>query len=195
MPDRDPLQTLWCQQTEETFTMSMPEIHLRAARFQSRIRLRNTTEYAAGVLVLGIFGWVAHSVPEPLVQLGSGLIIAGAIYVLWKLHVLAGAAARTDLDQAVSLADFHRSQLQRQRDALATVWRWYLAPFLPGMLVFMGATTLFGDTGSPMLARLISFAFSAGLMAAMFIAIAWLNARGVKQIDAQIAELDRSRRA
>ena len=96
MPDRDPLQSLWCQQKEETFTMSMAEIHARATRFQSGIRTRNLTEYVAGLLVIGVFGWVAWLVPEPVVRLGAGLIIAGAVYVMWKLHVLAGASSRAD---------------------------------------------------------------------------------------------------
>ena len=170
--------------------MSMAEIHARATRFQSGIRTRNLTEYAAGLLVIGVLGWVAWQVPEPVVRLGAGLIIAGAVYVMWKLHVLASASSRAEIDQAVSLADFHRRALQRQRDALATVWRWYLAPFVPGILVFVGGTTLVADTGLPLMARLTSFAFSAALVAGLFTAIAWLNARAVKQIDAQIAELE-----
>ncbi|WP_430403309.1 hypothetical protein [Hyphomonas sp.] len=190
MPDRDPLQSLWCQQKEETFTMSMAEIHARATRFQSGIRTRNLTEYVAGLLVIGVFGWVAWLVPEPVVRLGAGLIIAGAVYVMWKLHVLAGASSRAEIDQAVSLADFHCRALQRQRDALATVWRWYLAPFVPGILVFVGGTSLVADTGLPLMARLTSFAFSAAMVAGLFTAIAWLNARAVKEIDAQIAELE-----
>ena len=111
MPDRDPLQSLWSQQKEETFTMSMAEIHARATLFQSGIRTRNLTEYAAGLFVIGVLGRVAWQVPAPAVRPGAGLIIAGAVYVIWKLHVLASASSRSEIDQAVSLADFHRRAL------------------------------------------------------------------------------------
>ena len=52
MTDRDPLQTLWTHQEQETFTMSLAEIHGRARRFQSGIRRRNIVEYAAAALVI-----------------------------------------------------------------------------------------------------------------------------------------------
>ena len=42
------------------------------------------------------------------------------------------------------------------------------------------------------MARLSSLAFSAALVAGLFTVVAWLNARAVKQIDAQIAELEQS---
>ena len=56
--------------------------------------------------------------------------------------------------------------------------------------MFVGGTSLVADTGLPLMARLSSLAFSAALVAGLFTAIAWLNARAVKQIDAQIAELE-----
>jgi len=36
-----------------------------------------------------------------------------------------------------SCIDFHRSELMRQHDLLATVWSWYLLPFTPGLVVFL----------------------------------------------------------
>ena len=41
MSDRDPLQTLWTQQKEEEFTMSLADVQNRASTFQSTIRRRN----------------------------------------------------------------------------------------------------------------------------------------------------------
>ncbi len=193
MTDRDPLLTLWNQQEQEPFTMTLADIHQRAHRFQSRIRTRNITEYAASLLVIGIFAWMAVLIPEPVVKAGAALIVAGTLYVCWKLHQLGRAASTGTVDQAASLADFHRAELLRQRAALATVWNWYLAPFVPGMLVFVTGVTLVADTGLPLMARLTTFAITAGLVSAVFGAVWWLNQRAVKALDKEIAALDRAR--
>ncbi len=195
MPDHDPFLAIWTRQPAEPFTLTLADIHARATRFQSRVRMRNITEYVAAGLVIAMFAWLGWLIPDPVIKTGAGLIVAGALYVCWKLHSLGRAAEVAASDHASSLADFHRAELMRQRAALATVWRWYLAPFLPGMLVFLGAVTLVADTGLPLEARLRTFVFGVGLMAAVFAAIGWLNARSVKALDAEIAEIDRVRTA
>jgi len=192
MTDQDPFQSLWAGQAQEPFEMSLSEIHARAGRFRSRIRVRNLTEYAAAVLVIGIFGWMAWMIPPPVVKAGAGLIVLGTLYVVWMLHRKGGAGAALP-DGALPLADYHRGELVKQRDALATIWRWYLAPFVPGMLVFVGGVSFAPDTGLPLAARLIQFGTTLGLMAALFAGIAWLNAQAVKKLDAEIAALDKAR--
>ncbi len=192
MPERDPFQTLWTQDTEDPFTMSLADIHTRATKFQSRIRTRNVTEYAAAALVIGIFGWMAFIIPVPVVKAGCALIILGALYICWKLHSMASARRGDELDAAASLADYHRAELVRQRDALSTVWRWYLAPLVPGMLLFNVGTVFTPENPMPLLAKLASLAFSLGIIAAVFAGIAWLNARAVRKLDKEIAGIDQA---
>ena len=100
--------------------MSLADVHLHAQRFQSRIRSRNMIEYGAAVFVVAAFVWMAVTIPEPVVRVGAALIIAGALYVCWKLHELGRAATRGELDAgAQSWAAFHRAELTRQRNDLA----------------------------------------------------------------------------
>ena len=193
MPDHDPFQALWVGQKQEPFDMSLAEIHARADSFRTRVRVRNLTEYAAAILVTGIFGWMAFLIPQPVVKTGAALIVLGTLYVVFMLHRKGGTGGALP-DGAVSLADYHRAELVKQRGALATVWRWYLAPFVPGMLVFIGGVSFAPETGLPLAARLIQFGTSAGLVGAVFAGIAWLNARTVKKLDTEIAALDRARR-
>jgi hypothetical protein len=194
MSDHDPLQKLWTQQTQEPFTMSLADVHLHAQRFQSRIRNRNMIEYVAAATVVAVFGWTAVTVPEPIVRAGAGLIMAGALYVCWQLYRLGRAATRSELAAgAQSWAAYHRGELVRQREALHTVWSWYLAPFVPGMVVFLAGVSFTETNPAPLAARLAVFLAGAGLMAAVFAVIAWLNAQAVKKIDAQIAALDHAR--
>jgi|CXWL01.1.fsa_nt_gi hypothetical protein len=191
MSNHDPLQKLWTQQTQEPFTMSLADIHLHAQRFQSRIRTRNMIEYLAAAIVVVFFGWTAATIPDPIVQIGAGLSALGAFYVCWQLYRLGRAATRGELDAgAQSWAAFHRAELTRQREALRTVWSWYLAPFVPGALVFLAGVSFTEANPAPFPARLAVFLAALGIMAAVFTAIAWLNARAVKRLDAEIAALD-----
>lgn len=190
MSERDPLQALWTRQQQEPFTMTTAQLRQRATRFQSKIRTRNRIEYAAAALVIGVFAWMVVIIPEPMVRAGAGLIILGTLYVCWKLHTLAGASDAGGLDHAASLADFHRAELLRQRTALASVWQWYLAPFVPGMLVFIGAVAFTPELDAPLIARLTLFATTAAPITAVFGLVAWLNARAVKALDAEIKALD-----
>ena len=192
MSDQDPLRKLWKTRKEEAFTMSTAELESRAHRFQSKIQSRNLIEYAAAMLVIGMFGRMAVLIPEPVVKLGAVLIMIAAAYVCWKLHTLARAASKEDISGAVSLAAFHRAELVRQRDALSKVWAWYLAPFIPGMLLFMLGVNFSGDVSMPLMAKIVSSAVSLGFSTLVFYAIYWLNMRAVKKLDEDIAELDRA---
>ncbi len=192
MSERDPLQALWTRQQQEPFAMTAAQLRQRATRFQSKIRTRNRIEYAAAALVIGVFAWMVVIIPEPMVRAGAGLIILGTLYVCWKLHTLAGASDAGGLDHAASLADFHRAELLRQRTALASVWKWYLAPFVPGMLVFIGAVAFTPEMDAPLMARLTLFAATAAPIAAVFGLVAWLNARAVQALDVEIKALDRA---
>jgi glucan phosphoethanolaminetransferase (alkaline phosphatase superfamily) len=174
--------------------MSLADIHAQAQRFQSRVRSRNMIEYAAAAFVIAAFAWIAAAMPEPVVRIGAGLIVLGAIYVCWKLHRLGRAATQSELEAgAQSWAGFHRAELTRQREALRTVWSWYLAPFVPGMLVFLAGVSFTPENPAPLPVRLGVFLAGVGIMAAVFAMIAWLNAVAAKRLDAEIAALDRAR--
>lgn len=193
MSERDPLQSLWKTQTQEDFTMSLADIRTRATRFQSRIRTRNWIEYAAAAFVVACFANAAVTVPSPIAQAGAVLIVLGALYVCWKLHQLGHAASASDFDAAQSLAAFHRAELTRQRTALNTVWSWYIAPFVPGMLVFLAGISFEPSLEAPLFAKLIIFAIGAGFMTAVLWGVAWINAQAVKRLDAEIAAIDKAR--
>ncbi len=193
MSDHDPLQSIWKSQHSEEFTMSLADIHARAEKFQSRIRMRNWIEYAAAAFVVAGFVWIAATMPSPVIKAGALLIALGAAYVCWKLHQLGRAASKAELDAAQSLSDFHRAELLRQRDALKTVWRWYLAPFVPGMLVFLGGISFEPALQAPLAAKATVFLTGLAFQAAVFAAVAGLNAMAAKKLDAEIAALDQAR--
>ena len=129
--------------------------------------------------VLRVDGVRAGMQPFLVVQIGAAMIAAGAVYVAYKLHTLAGAG---EPDMAQSVVTFHRAELVRQRDALKSVWRWYLAPFIPGVLVFVGGTQFSSDINMPLVARLLGLGTSLGIFAVIFGGIFWLNQRAAKKL-------------
>lgn len=195
MSEPNSLQSIWKNQSDESFTMSLADIHARAEKFQTRIRLRNWIEYVASASVAAFFLWTAATIPAPAIQAGAIAIALGALYVSWKLHQLARAASNADLDAAQSLTDFHRAELVRQRDALKSVWSWYLAPFMPGMLVFLAGVSFEPSLSAPLAAKAGVFALGVAIVGAVFAAIARINAQAAKRLDKEIAALDTRRAA
>lgn len=193
MTERDPLQDIWQElrtnKEEETFKMTTAEIRLKAGAFQAKIRTRNRMEYVASALVIGVFAWMAWLVPPVLAKAGAVLVILGTVYVVWQLHRRGRAAPEAGIDRAASLAAFHRAELMRQREALSTVWRWYLLPFVPGIALFLAGVSFAADNPAPEAVKLVSFGFSASICAAVFGGVWWLNAKAVKVLDAEIEAL------
>jgi hypothetical protein len=192
MPDHfDPIQAIWTSQKEEPFTMSLADIHARADKFQNTIRNRNLREWLAAAFVIAVFTYVAIVVDVWTVQVGAALIILASLYVSWQLHEVGRAAPKQDIS-AMDCAAFHRAELVRQRDALRTVWRWYLLPFAPGMVVFTLAVSMAPESGTPLAPRLITGLTSLTLISLLFWGIWALNAAAAKKLDEEIKLLDSS---
>lgn len=190
----DPLQTLWAEQKEEPFAMSIADIHVRSARFQSRVRNRNWRELIVAAFMVVTFGWIGWIAPDVIVRIGAGLIIAGLIYVSVALNTKARAGSAGDLAAANTWADFYRDELERQYVALRDVWRWYLAPLVPGLVVFLVGASLTPANPTPFFAKAIVLAFSLAFAAAVFAGVFWINQIGARQLKAEIDKLDAARR-
>jgi hypothetical protein len=75
------------------------------------------------------------TLPTLLLRIGAGMSIVAAIAVTYMIH-LWGTARTLPSDLGLTSAlEFHRVELERQRDLLRSVWWWYLLPFTPGVLV------------------------------------------------------------
>lgn len=167
---------------------SLPDLHRRASRFERRIRRRNAIEYAAIALVVAVFGAFAILAPAalPAMRIGAVLMVIGALYVAWQLHRRASARP---LPPGLPLVEHLRRELVRQRDAVTSVAGWYLAPFVPGMLLILLGPLI--DGGPRALAALgweqvPALAFPP----AFFLFIWWLNRRAARQLQAAIDDLD-----
>jgi hypothetical protein len=188
MTDPD-LQTLWQSQKPEEPPMSLAEIRSKAGAFQRRILVRNVIEYAAGLIVVPSFALMAWNAPQVLTKVGAVLVALGALVCLWQLHARGGAKRAPDAG-AASLIDFHRQELERQRDALASVWLWYLGPFVPGMALILLSSWL-----APVATRSVESQRAGTLMMTVivvlvFLVIFLLNKLGAHHLQKEIDKLD-----
>ncbi|MEO8113051.1 MAG: hypothetical protein ABI655_01635 [Phenylobacterium sp.] len=180
---KDDLKALWRDQQTEMQPMSLELIHARG--FQSGIKRRNLIEDVASVIVVAAFSWYVFALPSPVLKLASVLVIAGVLVVVRQLHRRGSALPLPPGASAADSLAFHRAQLVRQRDAVRTVWLWYLAPLVPGMALFQLGIIL-GPPKAPLAAALISVALTLAAFALVLI----LNRRAARRLQRAIDDLD-----
>jgi hypothetical protein len=179
----DDLRNVWQNQPVENTPMPLEEIQRRARRFEKRIDRRNLREYAGAALGIAWYTFYIFKFHDPLIRAGAALVIAGVLYVVVQLYRRASVGT-LPADLAVTASvEFHRRELVRQRDLLRSVWRWYVGPIVPGLIVFSAGSM---PPHSPFWAYLaVALTLLAGLGG-----IVWLNNRAADRLDRQIAELD-----
>jgi hypothetical protein len=188
----DSIRSLWQSMPTTPVIISPAEMRVKAKAFERRVQRRNTIEYVAAVLVAGVFSWYAtFPATTPLWPIANILVVLGTLYVVWNLHRVGRANAAPASASFGALVDFHRAELVRQRDALATVWRWYLAPFVPGMILWFIAMGIELSKKLPLGAVITTQVMAAMLMLAVFLAVFLLNLLGAARLQRQIDALDR----
>jgi hypothetical protein len=181
------LGEVWRRQKVEHTQMTLDEIRAKAHKFQRKIVFRNLREYAAIVVVIAFFGFSMGKYP-PLMRAGAGLCIAGGLYVAYQLH-RRGSAKTVAGDLApASCLDFHRRELERQRDLLQGIWSWYLGPLIPGLALLVVGAGMANPGHSRNAWRFLSIYSSAVALAFHF--VARLNRRAAQRLQRRIDELD-----
>jgi len=178
------LKTLWKSQGTEFPPMSLEDIRTQAGKLHSNVRWRNIREAAAAVLVVGGFGFYLWWFPDPLMRAGSVLVILGTLFVMWKLFTRGKSETLPGERSATTWTDYYRGELVRQRDLLKSVWKWYLAPLVPGMAIFLA-----GMAHSRPYAASGKIAGVAALCALVFLGIGLLNNWGARQLQKRIDAL------
>jgi hypothetical protein len=178
---------LWQRQPAGGGGPALEDVRRSAGAFHRTIRRRNRREYLAAVAVAVFFGWHAATAGELHAIFGSTLLALAAVYVAAVLH-RRGSPSATPLDVGLlPCLEFHRAQLVRQRDLLRSVWRWYLLPFVPGLVVLLGGQVQAHPESAR---RVVPFAI---LCALLFFAIGWLNRHVARSLQRDIDDLEASR--
>ncbi len=181
------IKEIWSDQSIEGFTMSLEDIRTRSTKLQRTVRNRNLREYLAGAIVVPVFILYTVVLPGMVTKIGSVMTIFGTLFVLWQLHKR-GSARTTPVGETALLHMAHyREELVRQRDALRSVVAWYLAPLVPGFIVFLIGIGL----RAPSLQRVLPYLLIvAGLGAVSFVGVWLLNRWGATRLQKQIDALE-----
>jgi hypothetical protein len=179
------IQEIWQCQPVEGLRMSADEIRKNAGKFEKKIWWRNVREYAASVLATVLVAQSFVKSHDVLFRVAFAMLIAGLAYLSYQLH--RRASVRTmpaDLGTANSL-QFHRSELERQRDFVGHVWRWYLGPLVPGLVAFSLASAMADPSGQ----SLVRLALVDSVLAFALILVWRLNVRAARCLQRRIEEL------
>jgi hypothetical protein len=191
------VEGLWQSQPTDAQNISPENFRRRMQKFERKIAWRNIREYVAGAFVAVVFGYYAFKFPILLVRIGCLLEIVGIFYVMYELHRRASAEPAAAELALSSCVEFQRYQLVRQRDALRSVWSWYLLPFIPGMCIFLCGLLEFAmriaqAAGRPIHEGVAIAAVSliATCIATLFFAVWKLNQWAANKLQVQIDEFD-----
>ena len=181
----DQLQSLWQDQPAQGKAMSSDELRHRSQRLTRIISRRNLREYVAGAMALVVCGYLAWKVPLPLMRVGFVMSVPALIFIIYHLHRYGSARAMPTDMGLTSCLQFHRGELERQRDLLRGVWKWYLLPLMPGMILVCLAPVL----AHPEQASRAAWLFAGTLV--FFALIGEANRYAAKRLQARIDALER----
>ncbi|MGO9088444.1 MAG: hypothetical protein ACLQBK_24825 [Candidatus Sulfotelmatobacter sp.] len=181
----NPVQKMWQDQPVEGVKMSAEMIHKRAAKFERRIVWRNVREYVASLIAAALFGYFFVTAHDVLSRITSGLFIAGLVWIVVQLHRKGSAKSMPAGVDTLTSLQLYRAELERQREVVSTVWSWYLAPLVPGFVVY----TLGFAIRFPRPAAWAGLALIDAIVAAVFFGIWKLNMRAARCLERMIAEL------
>jgi len=182
------LKSVWQNQKSEGIPMSVDELRLKAGKLQRKIHGRNAREYVAALVVVVFFGYQLSLATDALTRAGFILMIAAVLYLVWHLHRKGSSQRLPEQMGLVSGLEYFRRELERQRDLVRSVWRWYLGPLVPG-LILLQVASVHAHPGH--LGRIaLPLAITNCLAAAVFFLVWKLNQRAAGKLQRQIDELD-----
>lgn len=185
----DPIKKAWQASVTAPALPPIDAIRSGADLLYRKVRRRNRIEFAACVVVVLCFGFYVFWLPLLTARIGAALVVVGTLFAGWQLHRRAPAVAPPGEAGASSILVHTRAQLVRQRDALSSIFSWYMLPFLPGLLVMMFAPAI--EQG-PRVLRQIPWNGWAGMAVTVVVFgfIWWLNRLGARKLQKRIDDID-----
>jgi hypothetical protein len=182
---------LWSKDDSPTPEVTMEEILTRSDRLRRQVRTSTALELLAGAFVVVYFILMA-TIPgfaarlPALSRIGAALIACAAVFVLTYLVL---RSARPEPRADVSTLACYRADLERRRALLASVPKWYIAPFWPGTALFFAGIAVehWGRPGAGPVLVLCAI-----VVVAINAAIALANARAARKLATELASLPKA---
>ncbi len=178
------LRNIWQEQETEQMRIATDELRRKASAFQKRIGRRNLREYIGAGFVIPTFSWMFFKNPDPVARIGFGLTVIATCWIVYHLHKRGSAQAVPAELGASTYLQFHRRELERQRDLVGGIWRWYLGPLAPGMAIL----TISGILNSPPARRWFAIGYAV-FAVLLFWGVGAMNQKAARKLDSKIAGL------
>jgi len=185
----DPAKQAWQSTVAVGGPLPLDQLRAGSDRFYRLIRLRNRVEFGACILVVIVFTAYAFLLPVETVRIGAATVVGGTLVVAWQLHRRASALVPPEEALAAATLAHQRAQMVRQRDALGSVFFWYLLPLIPGMLLMMFGAMIEHGVGIARNFRWTEWV-SLALAPAVFAGVWWLNRRAARKLQEGIDKID-----
>jgi hypothetical protein len=134
-------QQLWQAQSLDAPRISLAFVRQQSDSLRRRTQVRNAFEYIGAACGIAFISW--SSVPmigvRPLFALAMGLWVVGSLTILFLWHRRAASEEQPAELGVLDALKFHRRQLERQRDARRGNWRWWVPPYVPGVVMLFVA--------------------------------------------------------
>ena len=180
---------IWQSQPVEVTKMSLTEVRRRADKLEHRVWWRNAREYAASLAAAVMLAYSFATTHDVLSRVAFALFFAGLTWIVVQLHRKGSAKSMPTAVDTVTSLRFYRIELERQRELVTTVWSWYLAPLIPGFIVY----TIGHAIRVPHPAAWAGLAFLDAMVALMFFVIWKLNMRTARCLDRMIHDVNGTR--
>jgi hypothetical protein len=185
-PDHD-LKALWQGQETEIKPMSVDAIRLRAARYTNRRRWTYLFGFALMLAEIGIFGRYALVLPNPGARIGMLAIVVGLTWMIARFSLKAPHRLPRTKASGQTILDFHRTELERQRETLGGLLL-MVGPTLLGVVIFVVGASL--DHPERALGRAAPIAV---MIALWLVSAGWIVRRQEQKRLARLAEIDATR--
>ena len=166
--------------------MSAELLRKRAGKFERRILWRNVRETVASLFAICLFARFFATSHAVLQRATFALFIAAMLWIVIQLYRKGSAKKMPEgLDTLTSLR-FYRAELERQRAVVKDVWWWYLAPLVPGFVVY----TIGYAISFPRPAAWAGLALIDAIIAGIFYGVWKMNMRAARCLQRMIDELN-----
>jgi hypothetical protein len=183
---QNPSRSPHCVPVPDVQGMTLAQLHEEASGYGTVMRRSARIELAACCVLLPLFTTFAIVGKPPGARLGALLTVAGGLFVAWRMWraIKANAPIAADAD-FVTTAAIYRERLERQQQALRTIWLWYLLPVGIGPILVLCAAALRATRPD---VALIGTALAFGVMS---VSIVWPARRHARRMQDRINALQR----
>jgi hypothetical protein len=125
-------------------SLSIERLRWNAIQFEVRMRQWSSWANLAAGAAIGLLTLGLPFAGATRVQLASGLFIAGAVYVAWVVRRRGSPGAAPLGGGWKEYTQYCRTELQHQSVLLNRLWHWYFGSLIPGVLLMLQGSTIYG---------------------------------------------------